>query len=269
MARRHLLVVDPNPSTLARAAKALSGSGFVLSGAKDVAEAEAISDRDEVSGLISALSFPRGNGYDLARRVRERHPDAAVFLLAGGFEVFEPKRAQDAGVTGRLARPIGADALRAALEAAFGPLRAPGEAPEDDGVVDAYEGEILAAAEDAGSPHPGSGPGVEEAAQEAGSPAHAVGDERLATFLPRDWKTHPPVLVDAAEVAPGLERAILEVLPQVVEAVMAKAFHGSPAFREMVAVSADEAVRAHLPEIAQRVIRERLRELEASGQDEE
>jgi CheY-like chemotaxis protein len=278
MARRHLLVVDPSPTTLSRVAQALSGSGFLLSGAKDIAEAEEISDREDLAAVISALSFPRGNGYDLARHVRARHPQAAVFLLAGGFEVYDPRRAQEAGVSGRLGRPVHGESLRGLLEAAFGPLRGPGDLPEDEAAVDSYEGEIFAAAEDPspGIPEPRP-PGkaakatpveVEEEPPPT-APAAAVGDERLATFLPRDWKTHPPVVVKAAEIAPGLERAILEVLPQVVEAVMAKAFHGSPAFKEMVAVAADEAVRAHLPRIAQRVIRERLLELEAQGDEEE
>jgi hypothetical protein len=64
-----------------------------------------------------------------------------------------------------------------------------------------------------------------------------------------------------------IERAILEMLPEVVEIVMAKAFTHSRSFRDLLEVAVDEAVREQLPGIARRVIRERLAEIEAAGED--
>jgi hypothetical protein len=96
-------------------------------------------------------------------------------------------------------------------------------------------------------------------------PAPPVGDERVASFLPRDWRTHPPVSVDPAVVGPALERAILAVLPEVVEAVLNKAILTSPPFREMVEVAVEEALREELPALARRVIRERMAEIERGG----
>lgn len=99
-------------------------------------------------------------------------------------------------------------------------------------------------------------------------PQPAVGDERVATFLPRDWKTYPPVRVDPAVVAPAVERAILELLPEVLDTVLRRALQTSPALRDLVEASVDEAVRAQLAPIARGVILERLAEIEAQAEGE-
>jgi Arc/MetJ family transcription regulator len=95
-------------------------------------------------------------------------------------------------------------------------------------------------------------------------PTPPVTEERLATFLPRDYRQVPLVQVDPEVVGPAVERAILEVLPEVVEAILRHALGSSTAFRELVSASVDEAVRDALPEVATRVVRERLAQLEAS-----
>ena len=56
-------------------------------------------------------------------------------------------------------------------------------------------------------------------------------------------------------------------LPEVVEAVLTRALERSPAFRDLVEGAVDEAVRAQLGSIARRVVRERLAEIEAGGDD--
>lgn len=109
---------------------------------------------------------------------------------------------------------------------------------------------------------------VERARLSPPDPLPAVGDERIATFLPRDWKTYPPVRVDPAVVAPAVERAILELLPEVLDTVLRRALQTSPALRDLVEASVDEAVRAQLAPIARGVILERLAEIEAQAEGE-
>jgi hypothetical protein len=70
--------------------------------------------------------------------------------------------------------------------------------------------------------------------------------------------------VDTDTVGPALERAIMEVLPEVVEAVLRNALVTSPAFRELLSVAVEEAVRAQLPAIASRVVEDRLAILEST-----
>lgn len=258
-----MLVVDASPLSARRVQEALRGTPFAVVVAATHAEAERAVEVGGIAVALAALSFPGGNGYDLARAVKARNPEAVVFLLCGGFEVFNGERADAAGVYGRINRPFTVDALVRHLEAALGPLvggdAAPG-APTPAPVayepvpqrprepeIQAYDGPIAPAPEPA--------------------PRPAVGDERMASFLPREWRSHPPVRVDPEVVGPAIERAILEVLPEVVEVVLNKALLRSPALRDLVEVAVDEAVRAQIGPIARRVIRERLAEIEAVGED--
>jgi len=251
MANRTVLVVDTNPSTTQRVAEALVGTSFVVRSANNLPDADAIVDQCEISALIAALTFPKGNGYDLARSVKARQPAAAIFLITGGFEVYQAPRAEAAGVDGRIARPLAADTVRKQLEGVLGPITAEAAMVSEDPEPMAMPMEAVEPVEQAGG----------EPARRA---ATAIGDERVASFIPRDWQQLPVVQVDPAIVGPALERAILEVLPEVVEIVLRKALTSSRTFRDLVEVAVDDAVRDQVPDIARRVIRERLAELEAS-----
>ena len=59
----------------------------------------------------------------------------------------------------------------------------------------------------------------------------------------------------------------MEVLPEVVEIVLRRSLQTSPAFRDLVEVAVDEAVRAHLPTIARQMVQDRLAEIEAQDPD--
>jgi CheY-like chemotaxis protein len=71
----------------------------------------------------------------------------------------------------------------------------------------------------------------------------SVGDERVASFLPRDYARYPAVRVDPDVVGPAVERAVLEVLPEVVEAVLYNALRTSPELRARVAEAVQAALR--------------------------
>ena len=178
------------------------------------------------------------------------------------------ERAAEAGIAGRLSRPFTSEAVRRALEGALGPITAGLEDPEspeetlDPGSVEALgEGEaVVPFPVSADRQRAPAAPRLVKAPVPV--PAPPVGDERRASFLPRDWRTLPPVQVDPEVVGPALERAILAVLPEVVEILLNKAITTSPAFREMVEVAVEAALREELPGIARKVIRERLAEIE-------
>ncbi len=255
MATRTVLVVDTNPSTAQRVADAVAASPFSVKSAASLPEADAIVDQCEITAIIAALTFPKGNGYDFAKSVKARQPAAAVFLVSGGFEVYQAARAEASGVDGRMSRPLQPDAVRKQLEGALGPIT-----PEPAGPAGQAE-EV----------EPMSIPGDAVEQVEAAEPrtlaarlATPIGDERLGSFIPRDWSQLPVVRVDPNVVGPAIERAILEVLPEVVEAVLRKALSSSRSFRDLVEVAVDDAVRDQVPDIARRVIRERLAEMEAS-----
>lgn len=255
MPQSYVLVVDPNPTTARRVEEALRGAGFGFLSARDAAEAATAAEGMDLAVVLASASLPRGNGYDLARSLRERHPAAAVFLLAGGFEVYNAQRAADAGVAGQVHKPFTAESLRAHLEQVLGPLgngagTPAAEAVELSELADGALEPLVATTPVASAPAP----------RPPGRPP--ASDERVATFLPRDYQQLEPVAVDPQVVGPALERAILEVLPVVVQRVLRHSLVAAPEFRDLVEVAVDEAVRAQLPEIAERVVRERLRERE-------
>jgi DNA-binding response OmpR family regulator len=121
-ARRTVLVVDPNPNTRERVATAIAGNDFEIVDAKDAPEAETVAATRNVVLVLASASLPRGNGYDLASRLRVTHPRAVVFLLSGGFESFDSGRAQLAGVVGRIPKPFSTDTLLFHINAAVGAL---------------------------------------------------------------------------------------------------------------------------------------------------
>ncbi|MSP56196.1 MAG: response regulator [Myxococcales bacterium] len=255
MPTRTVLVIDTNPSTAQRVADALAATSFSVRSATSLSAAEAIIDGTELTAVISALTFPSGNGYDLAKSVKAKQPAAAVFLITGGFEVYQAARAEACGVDGRLCRPLQPDAVRTQLEGALGPISTdPTDLvePADDPEPLAIPGDAMEAVDPSG---------------DVAAPfraATAVADERIGSFIPRDWNQLPLVRVDPNIVGPAVERAILELLPEVVEAVLRKALSSSRSFRDLVEVAVDDAVRDQLPDIARRVIRERLAEFDAA-----
>ena len=234
-----LLVVDPNPATLRRVEEAFAGLDLRVVHARDAREAESRVGGTNLILTLASASLPRGNGYDLARTLRGRFPATKVLLMTGGFEVYNRTRAEEAGVSGHLAKPFTVPAVRDAVTAITGPLDAASAAPPP--VV----------------PPPGP-------AAPAPVAAPPVSSERVATFLPREYKDVPIVAVDGEVVGPALERAVMEVLPEVVEAVLRNAVAHSPAFRDLLSVAVEEAVRTQLPAIASRVVEDRLALLEST-----
>ena len=134
---RTVLVVDPNPNTRERVATAIGGNDFEIVDAKDALEAETVAATKNVVLVLASASLPRGNGYDLASRLRVTHPRAVVFLLSGGFEAFDSGRAQLAGVVGRIPKPFSTDTLLFHINAAVGALSNLGH--EELPVVEAAE----------------------------------------------------------------------------------------------------------------------------------
>ena len=273
-----VLVVDPNPTTLQRVKAALDGAPWPIVSARDAVEAEDRALSHEIAVVLSSTGLPRGNGYDLARTLLAHNPQAKVFLMSGGFEVYNRDRAEQAGVSGRISKPFSTDGLRARLEAVLGPLPSP-----LSGAPDAASSPLLSHA-----PFPGEDDGRTGGLSDldaelmepliptdellSGAPPPLAGgdaylpplsQERIATIIPRDFGQVPAVAASTEALAPAVERAVLEVLPEVVENVLRRTLQSSAAFRDLVEVAVDEAVRAHLPDIARRLIAERLSQLEA------
>ncbi len=268
MPQPHLLVVDPNPSTVQRVRSALAGSTYNILTARDAVEAESQASGRDIAVVLSSTGLPRGNGYDLARTLLAHQPSTKVFLLSGGFEVYNRDRAEQAGVTGRISKPFSVDGLRARLEQILGPLRA----LQEDTLPEMELPSLRDAPLEPLPPEPLEPTPTDRLHSRITSSLHGylppLAEERIATIIPRDYQQLPATAASVEDLSPALERAVMEVLPEVVETVLRHSLQASPAFRDLVEVAVDEAVRARLPEIARRVVQERLAEIEAQEPDE-
>lgn len=265
MGARTVLVVDSSPLTARRAEEALRDTGFKTVIATTQSEAEAVAASEEIAVLVTSLVFPNGNGYELGKQVRAQHPEAVVFLLCGPFEVYSQERARQAGIQERITRPFTVDTFRRQLEAVLGPL---GEPPEPTPTPPRPM-------EKARPVPPVAVPVVRP---EAPAPVVAVAvpmetphvpaeEERLASFIPRQYQRAPATAVDPSLI-PVVERVVQEVLPEVVEAILNQALHRSRAFKELIQATVQMAIAERLPAIAMEAVQQRLSELEAQAAPE-
>ena len=268
MHQSNVLVVDPNPLILQRVKSALAGSDYGILSARDAVEAEGCASGQDIAVVLSSTGLPRGNGYDLARSLLSDHPEAKIFLLSGGFEVYNRDRAEQAGVTGRISKPFSSDGLRTRLEKELGAFDSEVESQPEDDLHEPLPVRVPESAE-AARQSPDTLPDILPVSIEP-LPSGAVqgytppiSSERVATIIPRDFRELAAPGASAEALKPALERAVMEVLPEVVESVLRRVLQTSPAFRDLVEVAVDEVVRDHLPTIAKQMVQDRMAELEA------
>lgn len=226
MSRKIALVAHPSPAVLLRVQEAFQGTDIDVVHTPDGAGLQAGGAVD--IAFVGLRLHGGASGYELARATREAHPAALILLLSSAMEVLDRARADSSGADGTLNLPTTAKAIRARVEGALGGLGAePAPAPR-------------------AAPAPAARP-AESGLNPSPVPAAPAVDERLATFLPREYRITDPVSIDPALVGPALERAIVEVLPEVVEGILRNALVSSPAFRDIVRTAVDRAVAEQLP----------------------
>ena len=218
MTQARILVVDSKPSTRAKVQSALTGVPVEVLSAVRLTEIEAFLLDGPISVFFCAATLPDESGYTLAKQIRGLCPDASIFLMAGGFEVYDAVRAADAGVTARLPLPLSDAGVLACLEAALGPVSA-----------------------------------VRSGAASVAPPPPLGPEERWARFVPGDLDGSEPEDLDTANLRPALEALVVELLPEVVEGVVRHTLDRSSTLRDLVASAVEDAVREQLPSIASRV----------------
>lgn len=263
MGARTVLVVDSSPLTARRAEEALRDTGFKAVIATTQSEAEAVAASEEIAVLVTSLVFPNGNGYELGKQVRAQHPEAVVFLLCGPFEVYSQERARQAGIQERITRPFTVDTFRRQLEAVLGPL---GEPPEPT-PTPPRPMENVRTPPPVVVPAARPEPPAPLAVAPMETPHVPAEEERLASFIPRQYQRAPATAVDPSLI-PVVERVVQEVLPEVVEAILNQALHRSRAFKELIQATVQMAIAERLPAIAMEAVQQRLSELEAQAAPE-
>jgi CheY-like chemotaxis protein len=230
--------------------------------------AEAIARLQEVRPdvVIADVHMPGADGYQVAEAVRERLPGVPVLLLVGTFEVFDAARGESAGAAGHLKKPFDSQELmRRVNELAASPaaqplsgwtapvtpqpaaVAPPLEAPTEEPPPALYEPE---------APVYEPEPVAFEPAAEPGAFAPEPEPGRAPTAVPEpSWTVATPAPAGAA--AP-VESARAELTDEDVERIA----------RRVADLVADKIVREVawevVPDLAEVLLKARIRELEAS-----
>lgn len=239
--------------------------------------------------VLADVHMPGTNGYGVARRAKERWPGVPVLLLVGTFEPFDEAEARSCGADGSMKKPFDSQELQQRVEQLIGgtraaevpvaapepvlppPLAAFGTVEEDTsrriGFDFSLESEPAA---------PEVPPVVETVAETVFTPAFSFSEPAAMAPVSHEWHADPPV---AEVVAPPAPEPSFEPYP--VAAPMAAtagtngATHGGHLSdddvdriaRRVIDLLGDKPVRdvawEVVPDLAEMVIRERLRELES------
>ncbi len=108
MAKRQLLLVDPDPQSLRVLEVSLKKAGFSVTTASDGADALAKLELSAPDLILSDTRLPRLDGYELVRRLKER-PEYAVIpivFLTGQKSIEDKIRGLELGVEDYLTKPI-------------------------------------------------------------------------------------------------------------------------------------------------------------------
>lgn len=116
---RSVLVVDDDEVTLERLATALACRDFETLRAKNAQEALDVFKNHPCNLIVSDIKMPEQDGFDLAQKIRELRPEAAVILMTAHSSVDSAIEAIRAGVFDYITKPVDANELSVILERAL------------------------------------------------------------------------------------------------------------------------------------------------------
>lgn len=190
--------------------------------------------------VIADIHMPGASGYDIARQVKANAPDTPVLLLVGTFEPFDEAEVEASGANGFLMKPFDSQELLLRVDEIGGGSTAAGAAEASDETSSA-------ASADAAPPASGI-----EAAESGWAVDQASHSEVSVGVLDAEARIVEPQAEPAVEVALSAgslsEEAVERIARRVGELVTPELILG--------------IAREILPEVAEMVITERMRQLE-------
>lgn len=121
MTPRRVLVVDDDPHLRALLVDTLQTIGYSASGVPGGTQALEQMQNECVDVVISDISMPRMDGFQLAALVREKYPTVRVLLITGvATRESEQKAMREGLCDGYLAKPFRIDRIEAMIEQAMG-----------------------------------------------------------------------------------------------------------------------------------------------------
>jgi signal transduction histidine kinase/ActR/RegA family two-component response regulator len=121
-----VLLIEDEPEVQAVLADMLREAGYVVAVAKDGTQGVDHCDRESVDLVLSDISMPGISGWDVAARLRARHPHIPIGFVTGWGDQLDPERLARVGVDFVVAKPFQAhDILRRVAQAVMRPAREP------------------------------------------------------------------------------------------------------------------------------------------------
>jgi len=211
-----VLVVDPDPAALQACARDLSLAGFEVACTASGEAVPRFLGARRFDAIVADAGGDGAAGLAVLRSARERDPDLPVILVTGAAQISTAVRAVELGAYRYLVRPVGGQALAAAVGEAAGACA-----------------EARAVAERADCPRPPP-PGLAE---------------RLARALGNRWIAHQPIVRWSDRSVYGYEGLLRSAEPRMVRPddmllaarVLGRLPELGRVVRESVAASAEEA----------------------------
>ncbi|MEE9251222.1 MAG: response regulator [Alphaproteobacteria bacterium] len=103
---RKILVVDDEADIRAELAEYLETKGYRVEVASDGREAFDRFEAAPADVVLTDIKMPRGDGFELIRRLRAIDPDVPIIVMTGRFSQTDRARAKELGATIMIEKPI-------------------------------------------------------------------------------------------------------------------------------------------------------------------
>lgn len=118
-ALRKVLVVDDDPVVGKSFDRVLSGKGYAVITARDGQEALNKLEAEDYDVVFTDIKMPGMSGLEMAERVKERRPWLPVVIVTGYGSPDNEARAEAAGVSGFLRKPLSPEMIEGSAQKAF------------------------------------------------------------------------------------------------------------------------------------------------------
>lgn len=118
-ALRKVLVVDDDPVVAKSFDRVLSGKGYAVITASNAQEALGKLDAENYDVVFTDIKMPGMSGLDMAEQLKQRRPWLPVVIVTGYGSPDNEARAEAAGVSGFLRKPLSPEMIEGSAQKAF------------------------------------------------------------------------------------------------------------------------------------------------------
>ena len=119
---KRILIVEDDALLNKTLAYNLSSDGWDVTPALNARTAAALLAGTEYDLVLLDINLPDGNGYDLCKLVKPKHPDTVVIFLTANDQESDQIRGYEAGAVDYITKPFSIEALQRKIRAMFAML---------------------------------------------------------------------------------------------------------------------------------------------------